>query len=180
MPIYKPSPYKKYPFLHNSIVRTGLAGTPGVPPLEKIGKNALLPPYSVEIPGMSEEQLRGVLISHISIFLHNALFVRDFPTNNRLKALLKSAEKKLVRIKHNPWTNLMLEYGKIGECPLPEDIDNNYDAVEKVALSMARPEWEKTVPNLIVSFVDWLIENREAIENWIANRLRLFSASLYS
>ena len=168
-------PSKRLPLLYNAIIRTGLAGTPDMPPLNEVGSNALLPPYCAQLPEMSEEQLRGVLISHISIFLHNALMVSDFPSNGRLKNLFKSSEKKLTRIKDNPWVVLMCEYGKKGACPIPEDLDNAYDAVDKVALSMARPEWEDTVPKLIVHFVDWLVDNREAVENWHLNRLQVFA-----
>jgi len=167
-------PSKKLPLLYNAIIRTGLAGTDHMPPLNEVGSNALLPPYCSQMPEMSEDQLRRVLISHISIFLHNALMVHDFPTNGRLKNIFKSAEKKLNRIKNNPWVVLMSEYGKNGACPMPEDIDNAYDPVDKVALSMARPEWERTVPNIIVNFVDWLVDNRDAVEHWQLNRLQVF------
>lgn len=168
-------PSKQLPYTYNAIIRTGMASTPDMPPLDQVGKNVVLPPFSEVIPEMEEERLRGLLISHISIFLHNALVAKDFPANGRLKNLFKSSEKKLSRIRKNPWMAIMLEYGRRGECPIPEDLDNNLDPVDRVALSMARPEWEDTVPKMIVHFVDWFIDNRKAVEDWHLDRLKVFA-----
>ena len=170
---YKPQ--KKYPLLYNAVIRTGLAATPDMPSLDDVGENALLPPYTNDMPGMEEAKLRGVVISNISIFLHNAFFCKDFPSDKRLERLFVSAEKKMKRISTNPWVELMYKAGKQGECPDPEVIDKEFDPVTKVHLSMARPEFEKTVPALIVLFVDWVIEKRSEVESWQLDRIKVFS-----
>jgi len=168
-------PTKRLPLLYNAIIRTGLAGTPEVPHLDEVGSNALLLPYFADMPQMKEAQLGELLVSHISIFLHNALVASDFPTNKKLKILFKSSEKELKKIQDNAWLMLMYSYGKNGNCPIPEELDNTCDAVDKVALSMTRPEWECIVPKLITQFVDWFIDNRDAVEEWYLNRFQVFA-----
>lgn len=168
-------PHKRYPLLYNTIVRTGLAAMEDMPPLDQVGTNALLPPYTEQMPEFNEERLRGVVIASISIFLHNAFFCKDFPSDKRLSRLFESAEKKLKRIDSNPWIRLMYEYGVQGQCPNPETMGEELDPLNRVHLQMARPEFEKTVPALVVLFVDWFIDKRKEVEAWQLDRLKCFS-----
>lgn len=168
-------PTKRLPYLYNAIIRTGMAGTEDMPPLYQVGEQVVLPPFTADMPTMEEAQLRGLLLAHVGIFLHNAIFANDFPSDTRLKRLFISGEKKLAKLKGNPWMDLMMDYGKRGECPSPEELEINLSAVDKVALAMARPAWESTVPNVVVLFIDWMTENRKAVEAFYLNRLQVFS-----
>jgi hypothetical protein len=168
-------PKKRLPYLYNAIIRTGMAGTPDMPPLNQVGEQVVLPPFTADMPDMEEGKLRGLLLGHIGIFLHNAMFADDFPADTRLKRLFISGEKKLAKLKRNPWMTLMMDYGMRGECPSPEELEINLSAVDKVALAMGRPEWESIAPSVVVLFVDWMAENRKAVEAFYLNRLQVFS-----
>lgn len=166
---------KHIPLLYNAIIRTGLAGIPDIPPLEDVAENTLLLPFVEDMPAMQEKELREILVANITIFLHNAIVAHDFPTNVNFEKLLVTSEANLQRIKRNPWLQLMHDYGRAGKCPEPEIIDINHDPASKMALAMSRDEWLKVVPKFVISFVDWFVENREAVQEWQIDRLKAFS-----
>ena len=170
------NPTKKFPLLYNAIVRTGLASTPGVPPLDQVGQNVLLPPFTNDMPNMPEDKLKGLLVAHVSLFIHNAMVAKDFPVNGELERILTRSEKKLNRIKDNPWFKLMQEYGEQGACPDLETLSQQASAspLNSTAYALARPEWEKEVPKIPMRFVEWFISNREPVENWHLNRIKEF------
>jgi len=164
--MFRRSPAKKYSMLYNAIIRTGLSATPEMPPLDSIGTNAIIPPFFTEMPSMTQDQLQSSIVGYIGVFLHNALFCADFPTNKYFINLVQKSEKKLNKISHNPWLELMYSNGVKGICPDLESIANNAEPVYKMKLSISRKEWDAVVPKVVFSLVDWFVKNRQLIQDW--------------
>ncbi|MFA0809541.1 hypothetical protein [Microbulbifer epialgicus] len=166
---------RRVPYIHNVIIRTGLASVPEIPALDKVGNNILLPPFVNEMVVMQEEDLRKLLLTHIPIFLHNSLVAKNFPTNTSLKNIFISSEKKMRRIKDNPWMKMLMELGKHGECPGDmEELEillQEKTIFDRVALQISRAQWEDIVPKIIVNFTDWFVKNRVAVDKWYIHRL---------
>lgn len=168
---------KKIPYIYNAIVKTGLASIDDLPPPHEIDSNVLVPPFAAKLDTMNDEELKETLVTFAPIFIHNCVVSDDFPFDSELRHLLKTHEKKIKKIKHNPWVDLMFSYGQKNSCPDPASLDVTMGTEDRFVLAMSREQWSKRAGEFVMDFVGWEIKNKSSVNAWYTGRCDLFQKS---
>lgn len=161
---------KKIPYIYNAIVKTGLASIEELPPFPEIGDNVLLPDFAFELITMDEAELKETLTAFVPIFIHNCVVSTDFPFDKPLRHLLKTHEKKINKIKFNPWVDLMYSHGAKNSCPDPDTLDKILGSVDRFSLGISREQWSNKAGEFVMEFVDWMMENKHTVDAWQISR----------
>ena len=160
-----------YALTHRALVCTRMDMFRELGDVNTLSSNGpVLPKLNIDLETASDAQVQRVLEFLFPVFLHNIIRDRNFPGRSRLEIALQQMEQTIQENAKNAMVQELLTCGLKGEVCDPSGLPQNIDAKRKVALFLAREEWDTLYKTFSMKVVKSLLKNKKELAGWIRSQ----------
>lgn len=157
-----------YPLTHRALVCTRMDMFKELADVNQLSSHGtVLPPLKVDLESASDIQAKRIIEFLFPVFLHNLIRADDFPLREKLAGALTQMEENIQDNAQNPMVRELLTCGLKGKVCNPSGLPDNIDAKRKIALYLAREDWDTMYRTFSLRVINTLVKQRKDVAKWL-------------
>lgn len=115
---------------------------------------------------LSHDAYHDFCISNVGLLIHNASLVESFVDRVGFIELLGRIESELLKIRANPWFDLILEIKPDQPYPVPQVLIQRQPGNKQVLLNMTRTQYTEHMKPIFREIAEWFSSQRTSTSAW--------------
>jgi hypothetical protein len=163
-------PISDYPLTHRALVCTRMDMFQDLENVNVLStQGSVLPRLKMDLKNSSAARAKRFIEILFPVFLHNLIRAEGFPLREKLEGALTQMEHSIQDNADNPMVRELLKRGLTGEVCDPGGLPDDIDAKRRVALYLAREDWDTLYRTFHMRLVNVMVKQRQEVATWITS-----------